>query len=40
MSKRLALLAAAAVLALTAGAVVPLSAAMAENTVTDGGAPK
>ncbi len=39
MSKRLALLAAAAVLALTAGTVAPHSAAMAENTVTVGGAP-
>ncbi len=39
MSKRLALLAAAAVLALTAGPVAPLSAAMAEQTVTVGGAP-
>jgi uncharacterized surface protein with fasciclin (FAS1) repeats len=39
MSKRLALLAAAAVLALTAGTVAPLSAAMAEQTVTVGGAP-
>jgi len=39
MSKRLALLAAAAVLGLAAGAVAPISAAMAENTVTVGGAP-
>src|SRR5271167_5013008 len=39
MSKRLALLAAAAVLALTAGAVAPVSSAMAEKTVTVGGAP-
>ena len=39
MSKRLALLAAAAVLALTASTVAPLSAAMAEQTVTVGGAP-
>ena len=39
MSKRLALLAAAAVLALTAGTVAPVSAAMAEKTVTVGGAP-
>ena len=39
MSKRLALLAAAAVLAFTAGAVAPVSAAMAEKTVTVGGAP-
>jgi len=39
MSKRLALLAAAAVLALTAGAVAPVSAAMSEKTVTVGGAP-
>jgi uncharacterized surface protein with fasciclin (FAS1) repeats len=39
MSKRFALLAAAAVLALTAGAAVPVSAQMAEKTVTVGGAP-
>jgi uncharacterized surface protein with fasciclin (FAS1) repeats len=39
MSKRLSLIAAAAVLALTAGTAVTYSAAMAENTVTVGGAP-
>ena len=39
MSKRLALLAAAAVLALTAGTAAPVSAQMAEKTVTVGGAP-
>src|ERR1700692_3233406 len=39
MSKRFALLTAAAVLALTAGAAAPLSAAMSEKTVNVGGAP-
>ena len=39
MSKRLVLLAAAAALALTAGAAAPLSAAMSEKTVNVGGAP-
>src|SRR5271155_4696655 len=39
MSKRLTLIAAAAVLALTAGSAVTYTAAMAENTVTVGGAP-
>jgi uncharacterized surface protein with fasciclin (FAS1) repeats len=39
MSKRLGLMAAAAVLALTAVTAVTYSAAMAENTVTVGGAP-
>ena len=39
MSKRLVLIAAAAALALTAGAVAPLSAAMSEKTVNVGGAP-
>jgi uncharacterized surface protein with fasciclin (FAS1) repeats len=39
MSKRLALLAAAAALAVVAGAAVPVSAQMAEKTVTVGGAP-
>ena len=40
MSKRLVLLAATAIVALTAGAVAPVSAAeMAEKTVTVGGAP-
>jgi uncharacterized surface protein with fasciclin (FAS1) repeats len=39
MSKRFALLAAAAILALTAGATGPLSAAMSEKTVNVGGAP-
>jgi uncharacterized surface protein with fasciclin (FAS1) repeats len=39
MSKRLSLIAAAAVLALTAGTAVTYSAAMAENTVSVGGAP-
>jgi uncharacterized surface protein with fasciclin (FAS1) repeats len=39
MSKPLTLIAAAAVLALTAGSAVTYTAAMAENTVTVGGAP-
>jgi uncharacterized surface protein with fasciclin (FAS1) repeats len=39
MSKRFALLAAAAVLALTASAAAPLSAEMSEKTVNVGGAP-
>jgi uncharacterized surface protein with fasciclin (FAS1) repeats len=39
MSKRLSLIAAAAALALTAGTAVTYSAAMAENTITVGGAP-
>ncbi len=39
MSKRLTLLAAAAVLALTAGSAITSTAAMAESTVTVGGAP-
>jgi uncharacterized surface protein with fasciclin (FAS1) repeats len=39
MSKRLSLMAAAAVLALTAGAAVTSTAVFAENTVTVGGAP-
>jgi uncharacterized surface protein with fasciclin (FAS1) repeats len=39
MSKRLTLLAAAAILALTAGSAITTNAAMAENTVTVGGAP-
>ena len=39
MSKRLSLIAAAAVLALTAGAAVTSTAAFAENTVMVGGAP-
>jgi uncharacterized surface protein with fasciclin (FAS1) repeats len=39
MSKRFALIAAAAVLALTAGAAAPLSAEMSEKTVNVGGAP-
>jgi uncharacterized surface protein with fasciclin (FAS1) repeats len=39
MSKRFALLTAAAILALTAGAAAPLSAAMSEKTVNVGGAP-
>jgi uncharacterized surface protein with fasciclin (FAS1) repeats len=39
MSKRLVLIAAAAALALTAGAAAPLSAAMSEKTVNVGGAP-
>jgi uncharacterized surface protein with fasciclin (FAS1) repeats len=39
MSKPLILIAAAAVLALTAGSAVTYTAAMAENTVTVGGAP-
>src|SRR5271155_4591240 len=39
MSKRLTLIAAAAALALTAGSAVTYTAAMAENTVTVGGAP-
>jgi len=39
MSKRLVLLAAAAAIALTAGAAAPLSAAMSEKTVNVGGAP-
>jgi uncharacterized surface protein with fasciclin (FAS1) repeats len=39
MSKRFALIAAAAVLALTASAAAPLSAEMAEKTVNVGGAP-
>jgi uncharacterized surface protein with fasciclin (FAS1) repeats len=39
MSKRFALIAAAAVLALAAGAAAPLSAEMSEKTVNVGGAP-
>ena len=39
MSKRFALIAAAAALALAAGATTPLSAEMAEKTVNVGGAP-
>ena len=39
MSKRFALFAAVAALALTAGAAAPLSAAMSEKTVNVGGAP-
>jgi len=39
MSKRFSLIAAAAVLALAAGAAAPLSAEMAEKTVNVGGAP-
>jgi uncharacterized surface protein with fasciclin (FAS1) repeats len=39
MSKRFALLTAAALLALTAGAAAPVSAAMSEKTVNVGGAP-
>jgi uncharacterized surface protein with fasciclin (FAS1) repeats len=39
MSKRFALMTAAAILALTAGAAAPVSAAMSEKTVNVGGAP-
>jgi uncharacterized surface protein with fasciclin (FAS1) repeats len=39
MSKRIALIAAAAALALVSGATLPVTGAFAENTVTVGGAP-